>query len=194
MTNLEIACHPLTPERWPDLERLFRAGGDAKACWCMWWRQTGAEYSVNRGAGNRDALYGIVAGGEVPGILAYVGGEPAGWISVAPREQFPRVKRSRRVRPVADDGNQTWAIVCFVIAKEHRGQGLMRRLIGAACEYAAAHAAAAIEAYPKDPSAGPVSSDSAFTGIEPVFREFGFEEVVRRVPVQPVMRNGSYPE
>ncbi|MGH2633656.1 MAG: hypothetical protein ACRDG3_09630, partial [Tepidiformaceae bacterium] len=83
--NAAPICHPVTPDRWPDLERLFNAGGDACSCSCMWWRLTGAEYSANRGGGNRDAMGGIVASGQVPGILAYVGDEPVGWVSVAPR-------------------------------------------------------------------------------------------------------------
>ncbi|MGH2632721.1 MAG: GNAT family N-acetyltransferase, partial [Tepidiformaceae bacterium] len=119
---------------------------------------------------------------------AYVGDEPAGWVSVAPRERFPRVRRSPRVRPEPGDNAPAWSIVCFVIAREHRGEGLMRRLIEAACDYAGDHGASAIEAYPKDPDAGPVSNDNAFTGIASTFLALGFEEVVRRHPAQPVMR------
>ena len=38
MTKLTL--HPLTPERWPDLEALFMARGcsEARRCWCMYYR------------------------------------------------------------------------------------------------------------------------------------------------------------
>ena len=33
-----IAYCPATPQRWPDLERLFGPRGACAGCWCMWWR------------------------------------------------------------------------------------------------------------------------------------------------------------
>src|SRR5690606_32344484 len=39
-------AHPLTPERWPDFERLFGRAGGYGGCWCMWFRQTGKEYEA----------------------------------------------------------------------------------------------------------------------------------------------------
>jgi hypothetical protein len=36
--ELDLAFHPLTPERWHDLEQLFGTRGACGGCWCMWWR------------------------------------------------------------------------------------------------------------------------------------------------------------
>lgn len=35
-----LTFHPLTPKRWPDVEKLFGARGACGGCWCMFWRQT----------------------------------------------------------------------------------------------------------------------------------------------------------
>lgn len=41
---------PLTPDRWADLAALFGPRGAFAGCWCMWWRQTPAEYAGGGGA------------------------------------------------------------------------------------------------------------------------------------------------
>jgi len=33
--NLQF--HPLTPERWTDLAKLFGERGGCGGCWCMYW-------------------------------------------------------------------------------------------------------------------------------------------------------------
>lgn len=106
-----LHCHPLTPERWDDFERLFGKSGAYGGCWCMWWRTTRSRFAEQQGEGNRQAMRDIVFSGEVPGVLGYVTEEPAAWCSIAPRTRTcPRVRlhghtrylcagRIRRVRP-----------------------------------------------------------------------------------------------
>lgn len=60
----------------------------------MFFRQTSAEFSAQSGQKNRSQLKSLVDDRKVPGLIAYVDGQPAGWVSVAPREQFGRVERS----------------------------------------------------------------------------------------------------
>lgn len=176
--------HPLTPERWPDLERLF-AGGVVAGCWCMFWRLTGREFSRGWGEGNRRALRALVDTGRIPGILAYRDGEPVGWCSVGPREDFGRLNRSPTLRPV--DGCPVWSIVCFYVAPGERRQGLMVFLIRAAAEYAAACGARAVEAYPLE-GPGQVPAGEAFTGLAEAFRRAGFTEAARRSRRRPILR------
>lgn len=73
-----LEFHPLTKERWADFEDLFGARGAYGGCWCMWWRLTRREFEEGQGEGNREAMHSIVSGGEVPGILAYEGGNAVG--------------------------------------------------------------------------------------------------------------------
>jgi hypothetical protein len=62
----DLAFQPLTPERWPDLERLFGPRGACAGCWCMFWRLPRSEYEAGKGDPNRQALQEIVESGRVP--------------------------------------------------------------------------------------------------------------------------------
>lgn len=93
---------PLTPERWHDFAQLFGERGACEGCWCMTPRLTRAVYVRNRGANNRRAMQRIVASGAEPGLLAYRGKEPVGWIALGPRSEYVRLESSRVAKPVDD--------------------------------------------------------------------------------------------
>ncbi|HEY5185115.1 MAG TPA: hypothetical protein VIM19_09500 [Actinomycetes bacterium] len=46
------------------------------------------------GAENRRQLCEQVDSGVVPGLVGYVDGAPAGWISLGPRADYAKLKRS----------------------------------------------------------------------------------------------------
>ena len=187
MTEAETwTWKPLTPERWPDFEQLFGKAGAYGGCWCMWFRQTGKEYEAQRGPGNRRAMFDLVQAGTVPGLILYSGDVPAGWVSLQPREAFPRLERSRAARRV--DAEAVWSVVCFFVHRKFRGRGAMRRLVAAAIEHARANGARVLEAYPKDIDMAPASTDAAYVGLLPVFLEAGFQEIARHVPARPLVR------
>lgn len=178
--------HPLTPDRWPGLERLFGPQGAYGGCWCMFWKLKGTDFGRLRGEGTRQALKALVDAGEVPGLLAYLDGEPAGWCAVAPREAYPRLERSRTLGRV--DDAPVWSVVCFYVARPHRRAGVMARLLGAAVEHAAARGARIVEGYPVDPGDARIPSSAAYTGVAGAFRRAGFVEVARRSDHRPIMR------
>jgi GNAT superfamily N-acetyltransferase len=186
MTDLDLSIYPLTPDRWADLETLFGPRGAIGGCWCMWWRQTRSEYDRQKGEGNRQAMHAIVASGEVPGLLAYSGGRPVAWCSVAPRTAFPSLDRSRVLKRV--DDQPVWSIVCFFMARGFRRQGLSLRLIQAAVDYARSQGARIVEAYPIEPKKDDAPDFYAFTGMASTFRKAGFVEVARRSETRPIMR------
>jgi hypothetical protein len=122
-----LQFHPLVSERWVDLEKLFGKHGAAGGCWCMWWKQTRAEFYRQHGEYNRRALKSIVESGIVPGLLAYSDGKPVGWCAVEPRESYPSLNRSRILAKV--DEKPVWSVPCFYIDKHFRGRGLMKELL-----------------------------------------------------------------
>jgi GNAT superfamily N-acetyltransferase len=176
---------PVTPERWPDLEALFGEKGACAGCWCMWMRLPAAAFRRGKGAGNRRALRALVAK-RPPGLLAYVGGEPVGWVAVAPREEYLRLENSRVLEPV--EGERVWAAPCFFIRASHRGAGLTASLLQAAAAHAARSGAHAIEGYPTVNRAERQSPAFVWTGFESTFRRAGFEEIARRSPTRPILR------
>jgi len=180
-----LEFHPLIPERWHKLERLFGKHGAAGGCWCMWWRQTRAEFNRQRGEPNRIAFRTIVESGIVPGLLAYSDGEPVGWCAVEPRESYPALDRSRTLARV--DCEPVWSIPCFYIDRHFRGRGLMPELLAAAINWAGRHGAPIVEAYPIEPKNN-LNNSTFYTGVVPVFRRAGFVEVCRRSKRRPIMR------
>ncbi|MEY4069816.1 MAG: hypothetical protein RL721_430 [Candidatus Eisenbacteria bacterium] len=180
-----LRIEPLTLARWPDLERLFGARGACAGCWCMWMRRPLAEYRRGQGEGNRRALRELVAR-RPPGLLAYAGDEPVGWIAVAPREEYVRLANSRVLAPV--EGDRVWSAPCFFVAAAHRGRGVTRALLAAAARWARAQGAAQLEGYPHPDSSRRQPAAFVFGGFESVFRDAGFHEIARRSPVRPILR------
>lgn len=183
---------PVTPERWDDLERLFGPSGAYSGCWCMWLRVTSREFGENGNAGNRRALRAIVDQDRVPGLLAYRDGEPVGWVSVAPREDYGRLDRSPVTKRV--DDVPVWSIVCFFIARPHRRSGVASALLAAAVAYAAGHGAEVVEGYPLDPAERRVGDADAWHGTLAMFEAAGFTTVAQRRPGRPVVRRVASPE
>jgi GNAT superfamily N-acetyltransferase len=182
--TLEI--EPVTSERWTDLETLFGKHGAYGGCWCMFWRLPQSEFQRQAGEGNRLAFQKVVEEGPVPGLLAYADGKPVGWISVASRQEFSRLSRSRILKPV--DNQPVWSIVCFYILKGYRRMGLTVELLKAAVEYAARHGAQIVEGYPIDPGRGDYPDAHAYMGLISAYRKVGFVEVARRSERHPIMR------
>ena len=176
---------PVTPGRWADLETLFGEKGACAGCWCMWMRLPTAEFRRGKGAGNRRALRALVAK-RPPGLIAYVGGEPAGWVAVAPRAEYLRLENSRVLEPVA--GERVWAAPCFFIKAPYRGTGLTATLLEAAAAHAARNGARAIEGYPNVNRAERQPPAFVWSGFESTFQRAGFEEIARRSPTRPILR------
>ncbi|MDQ3956824.1 MAG: GNAT family N-acetyltransferase [Actinomycetota bacterium] len=182
----DFSVHPLTPERWGDLEALFGPRGAVGGCWCMWWRIRRSEYERAKGDGNRASLERIVAGGAVPGIIGYHGDVPVAWCSVEPRDSFPVLDRSRVLARV--DDAPVWSVVCFFVAKPHRASGVGVRMLRAAVDHAARLGATVVEGYPVEPVKERMPEVFAHTGFSSMFLAAGFEEVERRSPTRPIMR------
>ncbi len=182
----ETEIHPLTSDRWRDLEKLFGPRGAYGGCWCMYWRIARSAFREGQGAGNKRALHRIVEDGEVPGVLAYRGGEAVGWCSIAPRSEFGSLNRSRTLAPL--DDQPVWSIVCFYVHPRHRGAGLVAELIEGAVAWARSQGARVIEAYPTVPRSKTLPPVSSYMGLPVHFERAGFEQCARPSPAKAVMR------
>ena len=181
-----LEFHPLTPERWQDLQTLFGPRGATGGCWCMFFRLPQSQFEQQKGEANRQALKSIVDAGGTPGIIAYSDANPVGWCSLAPREEYSRLGRSRLFQPV--DDQPVWSIVCFFTARTYRRKGLTVALLHAAIDYARARGARILEGYPVDTRSGGAPDVFVYTGTLSAFRQAGFKEVLRRSETRPIMR------
>jgi GNAT superfamily N-acetyltransferase len=183
---LTLAFEPLTPERWPDVVRLFGPRGACAGCWCMVWRRRPAEWERGKGSGNRAAFQRVVRKGPPPGILAYDDGQPVAWCAVAPREAYVQLARSRVLKPI--DAEPVWSVSCIFVTRAYRRRGVSVALLRAAGEFAASRGARIVEGYPVEPYSGKMPDAFAWTGTVAAFRAAGYEEAARGSAKRPIMR------
>ena len=124
-------------------------------------------------------------------MVAYRDGEPIGWVSVGPRDDYERLKHSKILAPL--DDKPVWSIVCFVVSRKARNQGVAQTLLDAAVDYARDHGATLLEAYPVETAGARVPAAHAYKGTVGMFERAGFEVVERRQfnrtsPVRPIVR------
>src|SRR6266436_6058493 len=188
---MKLTVLPLTPERWPDLGAIFNARGCsvARGCWCMYYRRSGSRGPLPPGTthaqANRAELKALVDAGKPPGLIGYRGKVPVGWVSLGPREEYARLKRSPVMKAV--DEQPVWSVVCFVVPAQYRDQGVAQALLTAAVAYARRQGATLVEAYPVDK---PTRSkdDYMWFGAKSMYDKAGFKEVARRKPQRPIVR------
>jgi GNAT superfamily N-acetyltransferase len=185
-TRGKLSFFPLVPERWADFEDLFGERGACGGCWCMLWRRPRSEFDAGKGDGNRGAMKALVESGTTPGILAYSGGKPVGWCSVAPREELQGLGRSRILKAV--DATPVWSVSCLFVRKSHRGRGVSVELLRAAGCFVAERGGSVVEGYPVEPREGAVPAAFAWTGLASAFLKAGFREHRRASETRPIMR------
>lgn len=191
MPDLDVTIHPLSPERWDDLEDLFGPQrGASSGCWCLWPRVPASGFRTMDRDARKAAFHGIVDKGPAPGLLAYAGDLAVGWCAVGPRIDYARfqsTKVSRLDEATAADPERVFALTCFYTRTGYRKRGLMERLTVAAIAHARENGARALDVCPIEPDR-PLIWGEGFVGIAPLFRAMGFEEIARRSPRRPLMR------
>jgi GNAT superfamily N-acetyltransferase len=196
MQESEVSVVPANEASWDDLQVVFGRGAAAK-CQCQriklgdreWWYMP-VEERAHRLREETDC--GHPEADETSGMVAYLDGEPVGWVAVEPRANYRRLKGSSvpwsgRTEDPDDPG--VWAIVCFAIRPGYRRQGITRPLAKAAVEFARAHGAKAVEGYPMVPKTGQnVSWGEMNVGSRSTFAAAGLREVSRPTTRRIVMR------
>ena len=182
----ELTIRPLSAARVDDLKTVT-AGTWGAQCWCLFPRYTGAqqrEMGLAKGgeAARRAEVARLARRRNSPGLIAYRGTEPIGWVAVGPRTDLSTVDRSRATPPL--DELAVWVIPCITVRRGHRGQGVAVRMIKAAVDYAAKFGAPAVEAYPRAENKR-LNDDFVFYGNEAMFRKAGFRQVRGVLPNLP---------
>jgi len=141
---VSFEIQPVTPERWPDMVELFERRGP-------------------RGGRRNTPAYGCWCMYWRDRSLEH--GEPK-------KRAMAKLVRAPQYRPRDEGGGPAvWAIVCFAIDKDARNKGIAPELLDAAVEYAFAHGATSVEAYPH------VSNATDYMGHTELYRRAGFAHV-----------------
>jgi GNAT superfamily N-acetyltransferase len=139
----------------------------------MRWRLTSSEFQHSTKTERVAELERLVRDGTPVGMLAYLNGEPKGWCSIAPRETYSAIARSRSIPRV--DEVPVWSVVCFFLDRTVRGLGLRVKLLEAAVAYARDEGAAVVEGYPVEPG----GASYGYMGPPSMYEAVGFREVAR---------------
>jgi GNAT superfamily N-acetyltransferase len=166
---------PATEDRWTDIATILGGDGD-RGCWCLYWRQSAGDYRHTPLEGRPELLRAMTRDDPAPGLVAYLDGEPAGWLGLGPRPRLERLVRSRTI-PAIDD-LPVWSIVCFSVRVGYRRKGVARALLDGAIRYARESGAPALEAYPIDPEGKRADTAFGYVGFSPMFEAAGFRRVV----------------
>jgi GNAT superfamily N-acetyltransferase len=192
-----VTIVPANEASWDDLVAIFGTTDYPGRCQCQrfkvvpWiWRDSTQEQRTEMlreqtACGDPDAEC-------TSGLVAYVGGEPAGWVAVEPRTAYPKLRTSRipwSGRTEDKDDDEVWAVTCFVVRKGFRGRGLMYPLARATVDFARERGARAIEAYPMITQPGKeITWGELHVGARQAFEDAGFAEVTHPSARRVVMR------
>ncbi len=191
-----VVVVPANETSWNDLQMVFGRGAAAK-CQCQriklgdgaWYRMPVEERAQRL---REEADCGHPEADGTSGMVAYLDGEPAGWVAVEPRANYRRLRGSSvpwAGRDEDPDDPDVWAIVCFAIRPGYRGQGLMRPLAEAAVQYAQERGAKAVEGYPMVPKPGQIVSwGDMNVGSRGTFAAAGLRDVSHPTARRVVMR------
>ncbi|MBI4939430.1 MAG: GNAT family N-acetyltransferase [Actinobacteria bacterium] len=178
---------PANEASWDDLEAIFGTT-DAGHCRCQRFKVRGWMWRDTTLPERRDAQRDQTGCDDpdapsTSGLVAYLDGEPVGWVAVEPRTAYPNLLGRRTVwagRQEDKDDDGVWAATCFVVRKGYRGRGLTYPLARAALAHARACGARAVEGYGiLTPPGKEITWGEVHVGAVQVFEEAGFAPVSR---------------
>jgi len=191
----QLTIIPANQASWDEIAAVFGTSDYPGRCQCqrfklrgwIWGPSTTPEQRAamlreQTGCGNPDAA-------ATSGLVAYLDGEPVGWVAVEPRTGYPKLRTSRipwTGRDEDKDDDRVWAVTCFAVRKGYRGRGITYALAQATVGFARERGARALEAYSMITQPGrEITWGELHVGARQVFEEAGFKEVshptVRRV-------------
>ena len=180
-----ITTEVATTPRWDDVQHALTGGGDGASCQCIWPVLSNKDWNETTKEQRTEMLRAEIDAGPPPGIVAYVDGEAAGWIRIGPRTAQARVPRTRIIAAATEetfDDGSVWAVTCFVVRREHRGQGINFALLQAGIEYAKSSGARLIEGYPVDTGGEKMRTNDLFHGTLGTYLSAGFEKKTEMKP------------
>ena len=136
MSQPNITIKALSPALKEDFLRFFDGPAfsdnpkwSSCYCQCFYEDHSVVKWSKRTAPQNRALACQRIEGETMQGYLAYSEETPIGWCNAAPRALLHALDDEP-----TPDSELIGAIVCFLIEPSHRGQGVARRLLEAACE------------------------------------------------------------
>jgi GNAT superfamily N-acetyltransferase len=124
-------------------------------CYCGFYETTGEtrDPSPAAGPGHRAEKADRIRSGQSHGLMAFVDGKVVGWCNAQPRSSFDNMRRYATA--VDDPSDPVGSIMCFLVAPRHRGRGVGRALLHAACDTFRRDGLRTAEGYPTTSRSNP---------------------------------------
>ena len=136
---VKVEVRELTPELLDDYLRFFDKDAftdfpEWSGCYCGFYDTPGDDWDASAKAGpaHRVARAERIRSGRANGLLAIADGRVVGWCNAQARSNFLNMRRYATV--VDDPTEPVGSIMCFLVAPGHRGKGIGRALLNAACD------------------------------------------------------------
>ena len=146
------------------------------SCFCRFYHMTCSQEEWKNRSGEANRLEAIeeIRAGRMKGYLAFDDKKCIGWCNANALDQFPILHRdlSQMV-----GGDNVGCVICFVIHKDYRGQGVARLLLKEATEKFKADGFSSVIALPVDSEGAP---ENRYRGSLNMYRELGFVELGKR--------------
>ncbi len=182
-----LKFEPVTKRNWKKFLELFGDKGACGNCWCMYYRLSKTDFTAGKtGDGNKKAMKALVWANQPVGLLGFYETQPIAWCAFAPREDFPRLERSRVHKRI--DDRLVWSIPCTFIDKKFRRQGISVALLKGLINYARQQGIKTIEAYPAIPTQTRLPDAFAWIGLYSSFEKAGFKIVDSTSKSRPMVR------
>jgi GNAT superfamily N-acetyltransferase len=151
MESHPLRIQKLTPASLPQFLQFF--DGDAFSdnpkwsscyCQCFYEDHNVVKWSERTSEQNRALACRRTATGQMQGYIATDGDNPVGWCGAAPRH----LVHALDAEPTPDS-EKVGAIICFLVSPNHRGQGIAKALLEAACTGLREQGLTIVEANPR---------------------------------------------
>ncbi len=183
---MSIVVRPATRARFGDVATMLGPRNpDSSVCWCLSHRLDSKTNRSLTGRARGEYVKMLCGRRVAPGVLAYAGGEVAGWAAVAPRSELP-FARSAKIPHVND--LPVWSVWCIRVRPGYRGRGISHALLDGTVAYARSRGAPAIEGYPVDNQGRKVDLTMAYVGTRKLFEDAGFTKAAGTTSV-----SGAFP-
>jgi GNAT superfamily N-acetyltransferase len=159
-------------------------------CYCHFYEVPMAvEWASLTAAQNRLAMRARIEVGEMEGFLAFVDGEPVGWLNAQPRHKLPHCFDRMRIAatPLPCATYQAAVIVCFIIAPAWRRRGVASALLASAISSLAARGFVLVDAFPFKAGDGATAADH-YHGALSMFTAAGFAPLAESDTITVVRR------
>jgi hypothetical protein len=155
-----------------DFFNVMSMGDFGDCCFCVfWWQATHNDWSDRTCDQNHQFREGLFSQNVYDGFLLYIDDKPQGWCQCGPRDQWPSLLQKYSLESDA----QTWAITCFVLNPEIKGNGYAHRFLSEVLKSLQLQGVARVQAFPHVGTN--LKSEDVWPGPISIYEKAGFKTI-----------------